>query len=193
MWQPSDNCLALATHDPALSGVACEISGGHVYLQRLKNDSPQPVTVHALWFAQSGGPGTGPSTGSYCGLYGPDGTLLSGSADIGTAFTDDGQYPVGPLPLTTPQVVAPWSYAWGALLLNLAALPNLVGCTDDGSLVSTGIVGSHGNQCGPASSLRWALIASGWWTPLTGLTALPASFTPANLSFKSVGIWCGAS
>lgn len=193
MWNPSDNCLVLATHDPALSGVACEINAGRVYVQRLVNDSPEPVTVRSLWFAQSGGPGTGPSTGSWCGLYSAGGTLLSGSADIGSAFTAGGQYPVGPLPLTSAQVIGPWSYGWAALLLNLAVLPNLVGCTDDGSLVGAGIVGSGGNQYGPASSLRWALIGTGWWSPVTGLTALPSSFNPSLLCFESVGIWAGAS
>lgn len=193
-WSPADNGLLLATHDPALSGVSCDMVNGRVYLQRMVNRSPRPVTVSGLWFIQLGSPAAaGPSTGTFCGVYSPAGVLQSGSADIGATIVGNSQYPLGPVPLTQAVTVQPWDYCYSALLLNLVTPPQLQGCIDEGGFVNAGIVGTNASQNAPASKLRWALIGTGWQSPVTGLTALPASFNPLNLAIETVGIWSGAS
>lgn len=193
-WTPPDNGLILATHDPAMSGVSCDMVNGRVYVARMVNRSPSAATVSNLWFIQLGSPAAaGPSTGTYCGVYSSAGVLQSGSADIGATIVGNGQYPLGPLPLNSSVTVGAWAYCYAAILLNLVTPPLLQGCIDEGGFVNAGLVGTNASQNGPASKLRWAVVGTGWQSPVTGQTSLPGSFNPANLAIETVGIWAGAS
>ena len=170
-WQPSDNGLLMATSDPATPSSNTALVAGSVYVMKLI--ARNALTVTNLWFSIASA-GVGASTGSFAGLYNSAGTLLSGSADIAASLTGTGPFSVA---LTQAQAVAAGAFVWAAILSNLATTQpspfrNITGA-------------ATGNVNLAAAASRFGIAA-------TGVTALPASFTPSALT-TGLTIWTGAS
>ena len=173
-WMPSDNALLAASADiNGLGGTSLMIAGTLYLLQvRIR----YAITASKLWFIESAA-GSGASTGSFGGLYSSAGTLLTGSADAGTAFTGGFAQSIT---LTTPQALAAGSFVWAALLVNLATTQPTLRSVGGGSAVP-------GNLNLGAASFRNAVNG-------TGLTALPASITPSsNTGTGALPFWVGIS
>jgi hypothetical protein len=173
-WQPSDNGLLAANADPYLVSGAIVLAAGTLYLIKIPIRTAIPtVTNIELGLSASG---AGASSGSFTGLYSSTGTLLSGSADIGTALAGA----AGPLtlPLSAPPAAAA-PFVWVAMLANLA--------TTQPTLTRAQGLSTIPNVHLAPASLRFA--ANG-----TGLSSLPASITPgSNIGAGGINIAAGLS
>lgn len=161
-WLPADNGYLVANFDPMISTVSSTATAGTLYLMKVFIRSPMTWTnVHF----NINTVGSGSSTGSYVGLYSPSGTLLSGSADIGSVLTGSGGG--HSVTLTTAQVLTPstTSFVWVAFLCNLA--------TTQAKLAA--MASNAGNDNLSTSAYRFAVNG-------TGLTSLPSSITPSSNS-----------
>lgn len=176
VWQPSDNSYQVANADPLLNAGATILVAGTVYLQKLKA-RPSSLSVSTLHFAINAA-GVGASTGSFAGLYSSAGALLSGSADIGAALTATGDLAVT---LSAPNQVIPANgFVWAALLVNLAT-------TQPTMNRYTTAINTSANLGLAAATLETAVNG-------TGLTALPASITPAaNTGAGAIAMWAAAA
>lgn len=178
-WQPSDNNLLAASDPlPTATGNNNLMTAGTLNLSKIP--IRQAMTLSNLWFMMQTA-GVGASSGSFVGLYSSAGALLTGSADIGAAFTAAGPVVVGPLALTTPQALAAGSFVWAAILMNLA--------TTQPTLQRVGAAGSilFANLGLTAAQFRYA--ANG-----TLLSALPANIGPgSNTTGGGFTFWAGAS
>lgn len=172
-WNPSWNSLALAAWDPALSLNAVAPVAGALYLVQLQ--AWQNVTLNYLWvLVNSAGAGT--SSGSYVGLYSSSGTRLAESADIGSHLTSG----TGPqqLSLTSPATLTAGSFAWAAILVNLA--------TTQPSLTTAGYTA---NACAGLTAANARFAYNG-----LSLTSLPSSITPSSNVISGAGtFWAGAN
>ena len=173
-WLPSDNGLLLAAYDPVEATGTAITTAGTMYLVKLTPRTS--VTITNLWISiQTAGSGT--STGSFVGLYNSAGTLLSGSADIGTSLASAGALSTA---LTTPQAVTAGSFYWAAILTNL-------GTTQPTLREAVGPVGGSSNVNLSAAVSRFA--SNG-----TLQTVLPSTITPAsNSQAAGNSYWVGAN
>lgn len=157
-WIPSDNGFLATTDDMTINGTGAMVAGT-VYLRKIF--ARTAITVTNIW-AQVSVAGVGASTGTFVGLYSSAGTLLSGSADQATPLSTLGAQS---MPLTTPQALAAGSFAWIAVVVNLAtSQPTLRASSATPIVQNTNLA---------AASLSAAVNG-------TVLTALPASITPAS-------------
>lgn len=173
-WVPSDNGLLGANSDMAsISIQGNALTAGTLYLAKL--NIRYPLTIANL-VAIQGTAGVGTSTGSFVGLYSSAGTLLSGSSDQVSNFTNY----VATLPLTTPQALAAGTFVWAAFLSNLSSSqPQFM--VAFGSPANTGI-----------SNTGLTAATANFSTNGTGLTSLPSSITPSSNSVTvGQGIWVG--
>lgn len=172
-WLPSDNGLLAATYDiSSLNSNTGALTAGVMYLAKVQIRSA--ITATNIWWLGNTG-GTGASTGSFTGLYSSAGVLLSGSADVATQFQATGAQSAA---LTTPQALAAGTFAWIAMLSNLASTQPVF-------------------RSGPAPSaaiLNLNLSAANFRSGIFGTsqTALPASFTPSAQTGNGVAtFWAG--
>lgn len=157
-------------YDPALAVNSSQLSNGVLYLIRVNIAAAVNVTKIYWWVGNSG---SGPVAGqNQAGLYDSAGTLLASAtvdADISSAT----------LKTTTisSQALSAGSYCWVGLLFNASVSPTLTrgsGWTGVDTAANLGLT---------AATLRFA-------TNGTGLTALPASITPAsNVGTEFAGPW----
>lgn len=157
----SDSVLLVTNGDPWQSGQSGVVmTAGTVYIQ--KQQIRVAITATNIIYGLQT-VGVGASTGSFVGLYSSAGTLLSGSADIATQLTTA----TGMItcPLTTPQALAAGTFVWTAVVCNLATTQAALFRGSANNVYSNGLL--------TAAAFRFA--ANG-----TGLTALPASITPAS-------------
>lgn len=160
-WVPADNGLLAANGDWMMARDGQTPTAGTLYLNKVQ--IRHDMTWTNVWFAVSTA-GAGASTGSYVGLYNSSGTLLSGSADIGSDLTVNGTYHIA---LTTPQVLAAGTFVWVAFLCNLATTqPTLSGWASTQATANVNL---------SAANLRCAVNG-------TGLTSLPATIAPSSNS-----------
>jgi hypothetical protein len=161
-WAPSDNGLLVCDVPPNEAQGSATLIAGTLYLTKLM--IRYPLTITNLWWDVFAA-GLGSSTGSFTGLYSSAGTLLTGSSDIAAANL----LSTGPkmMAVTTPQALAPGTFVWAALLVNMAT-------TQPGIFRSVSAA-SLGNINLAASAYRYC-------TNGTGLTTLPGSITPASNS-----------
>lgn len=173
-WQPSDSGLLAASGVLDAVGSQIAMVAGTLYLLKV------PVRTAFTWtnmIVPVGTAGVGASTGSFAGLYSSAGLLLSGSADIGASLLAIADISV---PLTTPQPLAAGSFVWAALLANLAtSQPSIRTWAAQSSFTANlGVLSPAVMRCGTAG---------------TGLTALPASITPAANTPAAVPFFIGAN
>jgi hypothetical protein len=173
-WLPSDNGLLGANFDfPAVQFNNTALTAGTLYLAKLNIRAG--ATITNLWIYQ-GSTGSGASTGTFVGLYSSAGTKLTGSSDMALNFTTFG----AEFALTTPQAVTAGTFVWAAVLVNLAS-------TQPKLMSGYGSSANIGNANLAAAVYNFA--DNG-----TGLTALPASVTPAsNDSGNACPFWVGYS
>lgn len=150
-----------------------QLGAGSLYLQKLQIRAA--CTITNLWWAIQAA-GVGSSTGSYSGLYSSSGTLLSGSADIGTQMTGSNLQSQA---LTTPQALSAGTFVWAALVVNLA--------TTQPTLYKSGTISQAVNANLTPATARTTLQGSGH-------TTLPASVTPSGFTLTNNSfIWMAAN
>ena len=172
-WFPVDNSLLVSNMDPLVASGTFLTVAGTVYLMRLNARTSFILTN--LWLVCTTG-GSGTSSGSFAGLYNSSGSLLSTSADIGTAFASTGAISTA---LTTPQTLTAGSFYWAAIVFNLA--------TTQPTLSRANItLGANANMNLTAASFRFA-------TNGTLQTSLPASITPASNVGSSAAFLTGGN
>lgn len=156
----SDNAMLVWNSDWVGAGATNIMTAGTLYLMRV-NIRAAITWTNVLFHLNT--IGAGASTGSFVGLYNSAGTLLSGSADIGATLT--GTTGVKAVALTSAQSLAAGTFVWVALLENLATTQATLQRFQGGTVAANALLGN--------ASLRFAING-------TGLTALPASITPAS-------------
>jgi len=173
---PSDHGLLAWSMDldSAVSGTT--LIAGTVYL--VKVPIRYALTATYLWFSLTVA-GVGTSTGSYVGLYSSAGSLLTGSADLGTAIAI-GNHQVA---LTTPQALTAGSFVWAAMVTNQSSSQPAVRSPFNFTSPASPNIGLT------AATYRIAVPAGG-----TTQTALPGSFTPSsNTNTGAAQLWFGIS
>jgi hypothetical protein len=174
-WIPADNALLTAQGgDPGLVTSTAITTAGTLYLVKLPIRYAITITNLVVLVSSAA---SGTSTTTFCGLYNSAGTLLSGSADVGTPLKSAG---AATLPLTTPQSLSAGTFVWAALLTNFG--------TTQPTLFKGGSISNNVPNLGlSAAASRWAING-------TGLSALPGSITPASNSITgALTLWCGAT
>lgn len=114
-WVPADNGLLAA------SGQLPDVNGGSLCntgnLFLIKVWIRQPFTATNFWAITSTA-GSGASTQSFTGIWSSSGTLLTGSADIGSTFATVGAHSFA---WTTPQnLTTSMGFVWVGFVFNLA-------------------------------------------------------------------------
>jgi hypothetical protein len=130
-WIPSDNGMLAVNFPPALATSTFLVIAGSLYLQKIWIRAPFTATNLLLSCSTAG---AGASTTSFCGLWNSSGTLLTGSADIGSSFTSTG---LKSLAFTTPQALTisgTGGFAWAGFVFNMATTqPTLRALASPGS------------------------------------------------------------
>ncbi|MGW1135715.1 hypothetical protein [Streptomyces griseoluteus] len=169
---PTDHGAVAWTAPPWLCNTSSLLVSGTVYVARLPIRAAAPVSQ--IWWANIAAASGAVAGQCFTGLYSPAGTLLS-SAAIETKSTIN----VQSASLAAAQTPDPNSYPWAALLWNATTPPTV--------LRGGGQSGPANNFNLPASSLQFAVAG-------TGLTSLPASFTPSSLTATgAVALWMALS
>lgn len=171
-WLPSDNGYLIANGDYATGGTSVLTIAGTLYLVKLVIRGA--LTIGTLHFdVQTAGAGA--STQTFVGLYNSSGTRLTGSSDVGAAFTSTGDASCA---LTTPQALSAGTFVWAALITNLATTqPTLLRFFNATAVLNPNLT---------AATFRWA-------TNGTSLTALPASITPSSNAATAISLWVAGS
>jgi hypothetical protein len=177
-WLPSDNGLLAASGPLDAATGTVTLVAGTLYLTKIP--ARVPGTWSSVWWGLNAN-GSGASTGTFTGLYSSAGTLLTGSADIGTLLTS-GAVKGAQCALTTPQAVTAGTFAWAAILVNLA-------------VTQPALYRGPGQNCG---AMNMGLVAATFRFAVngTGLTSLPGSITPASNQSGASGafaLWAGVS
>jgi len=144
------------THDPASVGTGQLLTNGTLYLSRINVGASGTVTK-LFWGINSGG--VSPTAGqNFVGLYDSTGTRLV-SVGVDARVTSTGLFTENVSQAVTP------GYYWFGMLFNAGTAPQVYRSQSlNATLANTNL---------SASQARWA-------TNGTGLTALPASITPAS-------------
>lgn len=167
---PYDHGLNSWTHDPGEAGAGVSVVNGTMYV--LKQLLRRPAPIDTLWWIVTNGATTPTAGQNWIGVYDSAGTRLA-QLDIGAASATAGTKPSA----ITAQILQPGFY-WVALLFNAATPPQL-------NRAGTGESGPNINL---AAADRRAAVAG------TGLTTLPASFTPGSLTTtNSLTLFAGMS
>jgi hypothetical protein len=157
-FQARDHGLEAWTNDPYISPSSSSITNGTMYVVKLM--IRRPTTISNLWYVVTGAAVTPTASQNWIGLYNSAGTRLA-QADIGTALTSSGTKSQA----ITPQAVTA-GFVWVAILGNAATPATLI----------RGSSGESSPNINLPTAERRSAIAG------TGLTALPASFTPSTLT-----------
>lgn len=177
-WIPSDNGLLAANAPLPCADGGVITNSGNLYLQKIW--IRQPFTATHLWVNCST-LGAGASTQSFCGIWNSSGTLLTGSADIGSSFISPAT--TGPVSVnwTTPQALTVgMNWVWVGFVFNLATTqPTLRTLTaNNPTIMNTNL-----------ANTAYAVVING-----TSVTAL-ANITPSNNNVTGTAIpyWVGIS
>jgi hypothetical protein len=175
---PVDAGLLAWTSDPWLAQNSSVLTAGSVYISKLP--IRVPTLISNLWLGLAV-TGVGVSTGSFVGLYSPAGILLAQDpTDQDAAFT--GAIGALEFPLSAPQNIqgGPESqWPWVAVLANLAT-------------TQPALVRGQGSTLWPELGQTPATYRFG--IAATGVTALPASFTPSAIQGTGgANIWAGGN
>lgn len=170
--QPGDHGFVAWSYDPSFASTAQILTNGTLYLSAVR--LRRSTTVAKVWWAQSAAAVTPTAGQSFACLINSAGTVLS-SAGIDTQIA--GANGTQNATLTAPQTNLAAGLYWVGLLANAATAPTLA--RTNGLL--TGL--NNANLAG--ASLRYA-------TNGTGLTALPASVTPAG-NTAGPSLWAAVS
>jgi hypothetical protein len=176
-WIPADNGVLAANFPPGQVGGTFLVTAASLYLFKIWVRAPFTATNLLLSCSLAG---AGASTQSFCGLWNSSGTLLTGSADIGSNFTSTG---LKTLAFTTPQALTvSMGFVWTGFVFNLATTqPTLRG------LSSPGTHGLFGINLNLANSVLAACINGTAVTALANIT--PASNTEGGA--QPGAVWCG--
>lgn len=169
---PVDHGVIAWTSHPSLNTSNTLTVNGKIYLTRMPIRAA--ATVSKVWWCPTTGPTTPTAGQNFAGLYDSSGTLLS-SVNIDSVTGTGPQSAT----LAAAQNIAANSYVWMALMFNAVTPPTLM---RGGGLSAAANVFNQS----PAS-YSWAVNGT-----TTGLTALPASITPANNSLTSAFACWGA-
>jgi hypothetical protein len=170
--QPADHGLIAWSGQPDTSTTTSSAAvSGTLYLRRIPIRSSVPVSK--VWWINSAA-GSGATAGqNFVAAIRSDGTVLS-TGGIDSVATLSGPQSGT---LATPQTVTSWF--WAALLINATSPP---------SIARAAGLSATGNNVG-LSAATYAYAVNG-----TGLTAVPASITPAsNTLTGGMALWMGAS
>lgn len=176
-WLPPDNSLKASAGDldAYLNSNTGAITAGTLYLSKIQ--IRQNLTATNVVIAiESAGSGT--SSGSFAGLYASTGSLIEGSADIGTSLTATG---LATLALSSPQSLTSGTFVWAAVVVNLA--------TTQPSLYRNGGSGTITESNGGLTAATYRFAVNG-----TSLSSLPSSITPtSNTGTGAYPIWMAIS
>lgn len=159
LWQPSDNGLVAANFDPALCNTNFVPTAGLLHLVRVRLAVDSTISSIKLLTRSPAASGL---ANAYLGLYSTAGALLASTADVSAGITATGPTSHALSSPLTDQV-AGTNYYVGLVIGSGTTMPTIQGPT--GGNVSAFLT---------AATLRAGHIG-------TGQSALPASFTPANV------------
>lgn len=168
-WTPADHGMQAWAYDPVRVGsTSTVVTAGVLNVIKVKLPVAGSLTKVFLYVNTAGAT----LTNSFAGLYDSSGTRQALTADQSSNWTSTG--------LKTISFTGSYSAAIGsfyiAILVGTATTAPAFGRNTSSG--ATGLI--NANVTG--ASLRFATIS-------TGLTALPASFTPASLTASDVGYW----
>lgn len=156
---PQDHGLECWTHDPYAASSSAAAVNGRMYVVKLP--VRRAVTVSTLWWV-IGTVGATPTAGqNEVGLFSSAGTRLA-ATNVDASISSAGAFPT----LITAQALIPGSFVWGGFVFNAGTPPTLMRGSSFESSPSLNL----------GATVRRAAVAG------NGLTALPASFSPAALS-----------
>lgn len=159
--QPSDVQVLAWTSDPAmLNSSTAALAAGKLYLSAFF--VRRSITISSMAVAIATAPTSLTSGQNFGGIYNSSGTQMGATADQTAAW--GGGVGVYDMAITTPFTATAGMY-WAALLSNGTTPPNFRGINSPISLI----------QLGQSAAQSRAGIFS------SGLTALPASFTPSSI------------
>lgn len=160
-WMPADNGFIACDLDPMLVNSTLVLpTAGVMYLRKMKMAVDSPVTN--VLCSVSGAGAT--LSDAYFGVFDSAGNQLGTSADVSTTLQSTG---FKTIPLATPTAVisaGTWIY-----------ISVVVGAGGTLPTFRAAGVSAHALGVPQASKYRWGSI-------LTGLTALPSSFTPGSVA-----------
>lgn len=179
-WVPEDSAMFAASGplDAHVNNNTGALTAGTIYLVKIPIRRVGQVS-NALWPVQTAG--TGATTGTFTGLYDPNGNRLGVSADIAAVLTVAGTGGLAVCPLTNAPLIVGPPFVWAALVVNYA--------TTQPAIFRSGGAGSVTPANFPAvpATMRYAVNG-------TGQTALPASIAPAsNASLNSFNMFAALS
>lgn len=162
-------------YSPALTGTGAGVapSSGVAYFARLVANSNETVsTIHVI----EGTLGSGLSK-CYLGLYGPDGTLLSSSAESSSSFTSN----TGDTPVALAQSVnlTAGELVFAAFVCTGSTMP---------AIVRGPATGSSGPNVGLSASQATPYMFGSFGS---GLSALPSTLPFASTSPSTLSMWVG--
>ncbi|WP_369377671.1 phage tail protein [Streptomyces sp. cg36] len=181
-WQPSDLGFAAWTFDPAASNSGQNLLAGYGYLCGITLRAT--TTVTNLVFYSCGYAGGSLNANSFAALYTAAGQRVGVTAALNGIFTaNEGATVV--CPLTAAYSAAPGNY-WVAIVTNgQTASPYNGPVLARGANLGTSPAGAAAM---PGGFRRHARLTA------TGLTSLPASFTPASgLTYDANALWAAVS
>lgn len=176
-WMPSDNGL-LAANIPAWAGGGSFVItiAGDLYVLKIPIRAPFTATNLQVRCSTLG---SGASTQSFAGLWSSSGTLLTGSADIGSNFVSPATVGVKTLPLTTPQALTPaMGFVWAGFVFNLATTQPQLTTGPGGSAQGPGMANANLTAATAACGLAGTAVTSlASFTPSTAISITAAAVT----------------
>lgn len=160
-WRPVDNSFIACDIDPMVANSTLLVpTAGVLYLRKMKMSVDSAITN--VLMSVSGAGAT--LSNSYVGVFDEGGNLLATSADASTALQSTGFKTFTLVTPTAAIAAGTWVYV-GLVVGSGGTLPTLRAAG----------VSAHALGIPSASEFRWGSI-------LTGLTALPSSFTPGSVA-----------
>jgi hypothetical protein len=168
--QPSDVGVLAWTGDPAvLNGTTAVMTAGKLYLSAFW--IRKTVTIANMAYSITNTPATLTAGQNFAAIFNSSGTQMGVSADQSSIWTGGaGTYDTA---LVSSFSATPGMY-WAAFLANGTTTPNIRGTNGGISLI----------QLGQAAAVSRAGLSG------TGLTAMPASFTPSAIAQTSAILHC---
>ena len=165
----TDHGLETWTHDPYPPQNSQIATNGTLYLVRL--NVRRDVTVDAIHWVVTTNGATPTSTQNQVGLYSSAGTRLA-VTNVDASISSSGSKATA----ITAQALTAGTFVWAGFLFNAGTAPTLLRGSTFSTSPSVNLTASAGR----------AVVAG------TGLTALPASITPASNSFtNNATFWAG--
>lgn len=164
---PSDHGLFGWTYDPSIPGSSAILTGGTIYLVKIKVIATTTITK-IYWYC-SGAGNTPTSTQNNVGIYSSTGTRLA-TVNVDTDISSTGLK----IDTISSTSISP-PFIWVAFVFNATTVPGPVRCANTfATLINVGL---------SAANTRYA-------TGPTAQTSLPSTITPSSLG-QGLSIWAG--